>query len=163
MVSLSLERTLVDGVAADSCPVWHKWLENITDVKIPMVSKMEYDLTKYVKEELEAFGATGYEFWELDDLYQAYKIQPVKDSQLYCERLYHDGYTLVPVSKCYGMHGPSKRQWIREHFPYMEEAILTGSKHFIRCDYIIEDRLENLVNFPEGSTTGFILHSCYLQ
>jgi 5'(3')-deoxyribonucleotidase len=43
-----------------------------------------------------------------------------------------------------------KKEWLEEHFPFIswKNIVFCGDKHIIRTDYLIDDHLKNLDNFP---------------
>lgn len=152
----------VDMVLADIGKVWLKWLNDITGLYHTEDTYMPYDLTVFYQKELHKLKMTGMEFWMEKDLYQKYNIAPVDRAQAYTKALIDLGFTLVPVSYDMGDHGPSKRKWINDYFPFMEDAILCKNKHHIKCDIIIEDRVENLRGF-EPPTEAIILKTPYMD
>ena len=152
----------VDLVLVATDKHWIEWLEDLCKVKLQVSDKMCYDLTTYFKDELGSLGMTGMEFWNSPVLYD--HMKPIEGSIQALQSLYDSGYTIIPVSRDTGQHGPSKRSWLEKHYPFAEQCVLTKDKHFIRCDYLIEDLIENLSGFKKGDIKmGIILETPYIK
>lgn len=157
----------VDVCVAPSDKWWLTWLERVTGVKLQTGGKLNYDLTRYFKSELEYNNLTGYEFWEQEGLYD--NMEPVEGSVEALEAIVELGGRLVFVSHEMGLHGLSKRRWLDKHFPFATATILTvdkggfNSKSLVEGDYIIEDRYDGLKDFTWGATNGIILNTPYIE
>lgn len=138
----------VDLVLAQTDQSWLSWLEGVCDTTLREGTPSDYDLTNYFREELSKKGLTGKEFWTIPDLYS--KVKPVEGAVTGCTLLKELGYRLLPVTKVYTEHVSSKRRWVKEYFPMLEDPIyisLGGSKSDIKCDYIIDDDPKNFEGF----------------
>ena len=141
---------------------WLEWLQNVTGTHLYLSGRLDYDLTKYFKDELTYQGLTGYEFWNSTSLYD--NMEPVEGSVEALQHLKDLGYTLVCLSRTMGHHSHSKRNFIEKYFPMFDATYLCGKdqKHFFKCDYIIEDRIPELKHFTKD-TKGIILNNRYLE
>lgn len=150
----------IDGVLVDSANLWHKWLgdrfePNLEEVfkwvdEWGQLQKLPYDLTKlYTFPE----GVNGKEFWNNQSLYTG--MQPIEGSVEALQAIKDTGeFNIVVVSRVVGNHYESKKKWVEQHFPMIDGLILTGDritdKTFTRCDFIIDDSLEQLQAFSHG-------------
>lgn len=161
----------VDVTVAPSDKWWLHWLEEVTGTKLIWPKdKMEYDLTKYFKHQLNYEGLTGYEFWGQEKLYEGSYTTPVEGSVEALSKLVDEGATLVFISHEMGLHGRSKREWLKKHFPFATTTILTdggdgtfNNKSLIDVDCMIEDRYEGLQGFKYGTCSGVIMDSPYRE
>ena len=148
-----MARILVDCdlVLAASDIAWIKWLRSIaqSNDKVYNLSHntpIDYDLTSYYKESLQESGRDGYDFWRSTTLYDY--VAPVIGAVDVISELSYLGHEIVVVSSIKGNHAKSKYQFIARHFPTVDGIIFTKEKHYIDGDYIIDDRLDNLINHP---------------
>ena len=160
----------VDITVAPSDRWWLHWLESVTGAKISIPKdNLNYDLTVYFKDELNYEGLTGFEFWKQEGLYDGDYTSPVEGSVDALKQLVEEGATLVFISHEMGLHGRSKREWIKRHFPFATTTVLTennkgfNSKSLIDVDCMIEDRHDGLQGFTFGSCNGVIMDSPYRE
>jgi 5'(3')-deoxyribonucleotidase len=160
----------IDCTVAPSDKAWKAWLENVTGTQLPDItptSRLNYDLTTYVKEELAYNGMTGYEFWHMSFIY--HNMNPIEGSVEALKSIVDMGGRLVFVSHELGLHGASKRAFIDRHFPFATATLLTAdiegfnNKSLVETDYIIEDRYSGLTDFNRELTKGIILNTPYID
>ena len=142
----------VDGVVVDCGDLWYRWLQDRFEINFDDVwawyykhniNLLPYDLTKlFVIPE----GVDAYAFWKDSRLYDS--LKPLKDSQKYIEKLSDLGYNIVFVSRISGEHSESKFNFIKRNFKF-DGVIFTREKHFVRCDYFIDDSIANISKQPE--------------
>ena len=148
-----MARILVDCdlVLAASDIAWIVWLSSIakSNDKIHNLDYndlLDYDITSYYKESLQESGRDGYDFWRSTTLYDY--VTPVSGAVGAVNKLASLGHEVVVVSSIKGNHAKSKYQFIARHFPSVNGIIFTKEKHYIDGDYIIDDRVSNLVCHP---------------
>lgn len=160
MITVSLD---VDEVLMASGRSWMAYLETITGVKLT-ATPTNYDLSVYFKSELDYEGLDGFEYWRSEDPYK--NTLPVEGAVKGCQQLAEMGFRLLPVSKIYAEHANSKRKALKKYFPMLDEPIyisLGGRKSDVRCDYIVDDRHDNLLGFDKTLTKGLILKTPYMS
>ena len=157
----------VDVTLAPSDRWWLTWLQKVTGVKLELpLGRLDYDLTKYFKSELEYNNLTGFEFWEQDNLYD--RMEPVEGSVDALEALVNKGATLVFISHATGNHHASKKAWLDRWFPFASTTYFTydskefNTKSMFNVDVMIEDRYEGLQDFQYGCTEGVIMNTPYI-
>lgn len=82
-------------------------------------------------------GEDKLKFWDDEYLYDFY--DPRKDAVDCLAALNDLDYDVIFVSKVCGRHGVSKTNFINKYFPYNKGVILTGQKHYVQCDYLVDD------------------------
>lgn len=143
--------------------MWKEWLDfhNGWGIKLPMpMSDIDYDLGVYYpglpKDIIKAF-------WNQPDLYDVDNgWGPIKDSVEALDNL-SEYYNIVFVSSCKGPHYKSKYEWLQHHFPFMAGFVSTKEKHFVRCRYVIDDRIEYLEDFNPKKTKRILFNTDYNQ
>lgn len=161
----------IDVTTAGSDKSWYHWLCSVTGTRLATkpweMQQANYDLTVYFKDELQEQGITGMEFWKQEGLYGRF-MEPVEGCVEALERISSLGYTIVPVSKEMGLHGYSKRQWVKKHLSMCEPCILVDGedprsvKSYVKADYVIDDRASELASF-QSPTEGIIYNTSYLD
>lgn len=127
---------------------WIDWLTEQTGVnKFIPNSDVEYDLSSYWKEELEAFDIDGFEFWRGPFLYNG--LSPIPEAVECIEAMANVGHQIVFVSAIKGHHNKSKYYWLKHWFPYMIGYVATKEKFLVSGDIMIDDRHDNLNRMPE--------------
>lgn len=111
------------------------------DYHLPSIS---YNLAK----DLFSVTENSLEFWDKSDLYD--ELEPIEHSVEALRILKSAGYEIVFVTKMFGGHYDSKIRFINKHFPFHDGIIGTDTKHHIKCDYIIDDRIDNLTNIENA-------------
>lgn len=100
----------------------------------------------------EMFGIPNraLEFWRAADLYD--RVLPIEGSVEALTEIsnYADVIFLTAIK---GNHNKSKFYFLRHHFPFMKGYIATKEKYLVRCDAMIDDRLDNLARFPKDVIT----------
>lgn len=161
----------IDLTVCSSDKKWYHWLCKVTGESLYTkpwnMHRSPYDLTVFFKEALSEEGMTGYEFWNQDNLYDQH-MDLVEGSVEALERISNLGYTIIPVSKEKGLHGYSKRQWVKRNLPMCEPCILVdgdapeATKSAVKGDYFIEDRAIEFKDFT-SPTKGVIFNTSYLD
>ncbi len=140
----------IDGVVVRSDIEWNKYLMNRANVSgslLPIDGPIEYNLSKYYPNVYDAM-----EFWRKKDLYD--HMEPDLDSIKYLNILSEE-YDIIFVTALKGDHHKSKFAFIKRYFPYMKAFLGTKEKGYVKCDYMIDDRIINLQQF-EDTTTIYI-------
>lgn len=164
----------VDQTVVDTAQVWFDWLlskSTNTDTNIINLEQFknncvnsEGKLTPSVKYNLSEYFPSitidPMSFWHTSDLYD--ELQPIKGSIESLKKLKDIGYNIVFVSYCKTGHFKSKWKFIQRHFPFADGLVATSNKQYIRCDYIIDDRLEYIVNMDD-KTKRIIYNTVYEQ
>lgn len=81
------------------------------------------------------------EFWET--------VKPRKDAMIYLEKLYNEGYNIYLCTSTHYKNVAMKYEIIiKRYFPYVDwdHVIIAKDKHMIKCDYIIDDGVHNLID-----------------
>ena len=154
----------VDECLVESGKRWLAWLVVNADPVMPseIINQMAtmYNMDQIIKPYLpDNFDPMA--FWHSDELYD--NMYPRSDALQGLMELKSYGYDLYAVTYCIGNHFSSKAKFIEKHFSgVFSDMIATGSKHMIRGDLIIDDRLKYLVPFgPE--TIKILFKSPYKQ
>lgn len=152
-----------DLVLAASDKAWWDWMCKVTkcNAKFPKEDKLEYDLSSYFKVFLETYKRDAMDFWRGTTVYDF--IDPVEGSVEAILDLYSIGFEIVVVSHVKGNSNKSKYQFIDRYFgKAISGYVATKEKHYINCDYVIDDRISNLNKFKED-TTCIRLETPYTQ
>lgn len=158
----------VDLTLVDTGYEWWEWcVQELSKVKpfcieIPSVTRMYDDWKESGKcsynfnEEFPSFTETTgldiFSFWKQDDLYD--NIIPLPNSVEVVKQLVEAGHSIVFISHCHGGHFKSKVDWLKKYFPFADIGgkggfIATKEKHLVNVDVMIDDRIENLLRFPD--------------
>lgn len=150
----------VDLTLVDTGSEWWEWLTTIyTSRDFYYLSdtynnhgKLEYDLTKYFTDCSEKIEGNPFDFWKQDDLYD--KLSPLTHSVEVLRQLVEAGHDIVFISYCHGGHFKSKVDWLKKYFPFVDIGgkggfIATKEKHLVNVDAMIDDRIENILYFPD--------------
>ena len=142
----------VDGVVVRSDIEWNKYLMNRANVSgslLPLDGPVAYNLSKYYPNVYDAM-----EFWRKKDLYD--HMEPDYDSVKYLKSL-SENYDIIFITALKGNHHKSKFNFVKRHFPFMKAFLGTKEKGYVKCDFMIDDRISNLQQFdPEETTTVFL-------
>ena len=146
----------IDGtVLTEICYDWFYDLKTIYPLKKewsyvihPRDHKLPYDLSEMFE---IPEGHDAFTFWYEDNLYDQYV--PRSDAISHIDALHLMGYKIIFVSKVIGNHGRSKTNFINKYFPYNQGVILTGQKHHIKCDYLIDDCMSVLNKMSTDTIT----------
>lgn len=147
-----------DLVLVDTATGWfhdlsskYKFKDSREVAKGLISGKFPYDLSKLfsIPEDEDQYA-----YWKSSTLYSG--LKPIENSVEVLSHLKDVGYKVVVVSRVTGDHASSKCKWIKKYFPFVDGILLTGAnkkeKSYVRCDYVIDDSLEQLVEFPEEVT-----------
>ncbi len=121
----------VDLTVVDAVTPWVGWYKNLTGEDLGDISSENNNL-----EEMMHAHHDPLEFWKKKDLYD--NLEPFSSAVLYLKALskYVD---IIFVSACKPEHEQSKKFFLKRNFPYMKGFISTHEKHFIKCDYFVDD------------------------
>lgn len=154
----------VDEVLVESGKRWLAWLVVNADPNMPpeAITKMAsmYNMNEAVLPYLPPdFDPMG--FWHCDKLYD--DMWPRNDALSGLLTLKDAGYDLYAVTFCIGNHFSSKANFIEKNFSNVfNDMIATGSKHLVRGDLVIDDRMKYLKPFP-SETIKILFKSPYAQ
>ena len=100
----------------------------------------------------EVFGMplAAMDFWRQEDLYDA--LEPMPGSVEVLREL-SARFDIVFATTIKGNHHKSKCYFLKNHFPFLDGICATKEKKFVRCDYLIEDRLNVLECMPQSVVT----------
>lgn len=151
MSSASSNRRIIacdcDLVVAPMDKLHWAWLcaETGQNVPFPEGKILPYNLG-------ECFGIPerALDFWRATDLYDC--VLPIAGSVEALKKI-SETCDLVFVSAIKGNHTKSKYYFLKAHFPFMKGYVATKEKYLVRCDAIIDDRLENLSKMPDDVIT----------
>jgi 5'(3')-deoxyribonucleotidase len=137
-----------DGVINNMLETWVEWLnkEHGCSVKVEEVTDWELHKQYSNLSSTELFAPLFTpEFWD--------EVTIKKDAQEVIERLMNDGHEIYIVTSSHYKTLPYKlKKCLFAHFPRLteENVIITYNKALIRCDLLVDDRLQNLVDYPGG-------------
>lgn len=100
-----------------------------------------------------------FSFWDRPDLYD--ELIPKPHAIEVLRILKSAGYQIIFVSKIFAGHYNSKVRFINKFFPFHDGIIATDSKHHIKCDYIIDDRMDNMAK--AGHAVRLVYNTQYDQ
>lgn len=77
-------------------------------------------------------------------------VKPIPGAQNAIEKLVNAGHQVYVVTDAIPKTYAEKVEWIKFHFPQIDEAHIVAMKHkhLFRCDVMIEDNLQNLITSP---------------
>lgn len=137
-----------DGVINSMVETWIEWLnrEHGYSVKVDEVTSWELH-GQYPKLSGTDFFAPLFtpEFWD--------EVPIKKDAPEVIERLLAEGHEIYVVTSSHYKTLPYKlKKCLFAHFPKLteENVIITYNKSLIRCDLLVDDNLQNLINYPGG-------------
>lgn len=147
----------IDLTITPSDKGWLEWLKNSSKVFYEdsfnhdlITDKVNYYLPSY----FELYeGVEAMDYWAENRTYPSLPILP--DAYRVIKELYQAGYTIVFVSFCMDCKTQfeNKLKFLQKRFDFLQPDDLTfipaKKKHFIRCDYIIDDRNTFLQPQPE--------------
>jgi len=152
-----------DLVLAASDTVWWDWMCRLAGTSHPKPSQRgaNYNLSEYLKVALREQGRDPFDFWRGTTVYDF--IEPVAGSIAAIRALKKTGFDIIVVTHVKGNSNKSKYQFIQRYFgEYIDGYIATKEKHYVACDYMIDDRNSNLNKFNRN-TTCIQLETCYTQ
>lgn len=160
-IGIDIDLTLVDTGSE-----WWKWmLYNLrsvdssylefSDVKTHFnmgKEKLPYALNDVFPEFEETTDENPFDFWKQEDLYD--NLSPLPHSVEVVGQLVEAGHDIVFISHCHGGHFKSKVDWLKKYFPFTDIGgkggfIATKEKHLVNVGVMIDDRIENLLHFPD--------------
>lgn len=100
------------------------------------------DLPTYWQDKAKAW-------WKQEGLFD--DMRPTDEVMASIEALHRDGHVIVFASHVEGAHAKSKVQFLKRWFPYMDAFLATRQKHYVRCDYLVDDRASNLIRVTQSS------------
>ena len=136
---------------------WLEWLTNSSEVFYE--ESYNYDLLNnqvqyYLPSYFELYeGVNPMDYWAENRTYPSVKLLP--DSERVIKDLYEAGFDIIFVSFCMSCKDQfsNKFKFLEKTFDYMLPDELTfipaKKKHYIRGDYIIDDRNQFLVEQPD--------------
>lgn len=152
----------VDLTLVDTGSEWWRWLSDCGNYyrergifkfkEKEGISKLDYDLTKYFPDYEERCRHNPFGFWKQENLYDW--LKPLPHSVVVLKQLVEAGHDIVFISHCHGGHFKSKVDWLKRHFPFADIGvkggfIATKEKYLVNVDVMIDDRIENLLHFPD--------------
>jgi 5'(3')-deoxyribonucleotidase len=155
IIAVDVDVTLVDT----SVEYW-KYLELDTKKGLRYDEvKGRYDFRPFYYRELMDRGLDGFEFWRQRDIYD--HLSPRPHSIQVLDEL-SDDWDIVFASQLKGDHHKSKVKFLKSYFPFMSGFIGTKEKKYVRCNILIEDRLNHLNSMP-SDVTGILFNSPHKQ
>jgi 5'(3')-deoxyribonucleotidase len=141
----------VDDVVADLVPAWlADYNRAYSDILTPEDIK-SWDMTDWVSGEC---GAKIYEFLNDHTIYD--RIVPVPGAHMGVTRLRAMGHRVVFVTSASALNTGLKLTWLIKHGfltgqPWAQhDFVAAHDKYLVRGDVIIDDRIENVTQFPGG-------------
>jgi 5'(3')-deoxyribonucleotidase len=133
----------VDDTLAGLVPHWlerynYDWDDNLTIDKIT-----EWNMIPFVK---KSCGSKIYDYLNDPTLYDG--VKPVPLSLAGVNSLRSMGHRVIFVTSATIAHQGRKAQWLMD-FGYlntMNDYIACSDKSLIKCDFLIDDRIENVLN-----------------
>lgn len=122
----------VDLTVVDTVTPWKQWYTKLTGHDLGELSSENNDLETRMKDHNDPM-----KFWRKPDLYD--DLNPYKSAQKYINKIQELGLDVVFISACQPEHEDSKRMFLRRHFNFDHGFISTGDKHYVRCDYFVDD------------------------
>jgi len=122
----------VDLTVVNSAKEWARWYFNLTGHDLGEISSENNDIETLMKNHNDPM-----EFWRKPDLYD--NMEPIPESVVFLDKIVELGIDVVFVSACYPSHENSKRLFLKRNFKFEHGFISTSDKHFVRCDYFIDD------------------------
>jgi 5'(3')-deoxyribonucleotidase len=149
IIAVDCDLVLVDTVIGWWDDLLRKYqLNKLGSEVLNIETKYPYNLSSMF-EIPEGDDPVGY--WKSSTLYEG--LKPIEGSVEVLSKLKEMGYDIVVVSRVTGDHAESKCKWLKKWFPFIDGIILTGAnkkeKSYVRCTYVIDDSLEQLVEFPD--------------
>ncbi len=147
----------LDLTAVRSDLGWLEWLTNSS--KVFYEESYNHDLLNnqvqyYLPSYFELYeGVNPMDYWAENRTYPSVKLLP--DAERVIKDLYEAGFDIIFVSFCMSCKDQfsNKFKFLEKTFDYMLPDELTfipaKKKHYIRGDYIIDDRNQFLVNQPD--------------
>ncbi len=140
----------VDLTACAIDVLWYVWLERMTGhtpteityagsdvVYSDKLDTIDYNLTTYWKEFLDARGMDGLDFFRGTNIYDF--ADPIEGAVECVNELYKAGYEIIFISALKGHHHKSKYEWLARNFKF-HGFVGTQEKQYVNCDVLIEDR-----------------------
>lgn len=157
----------VDNTVVDSGHEMGLWLGNepwYQDCFSTQEEAIHYATTMYTPWEginlPEYWQKKAADWWKQERLYDY--MRPSDEVMASIEALHRAGFTIIFASHVEGAHAKSKVQLLKRYFPYMEAFMATRQKHFVRCDYLVDDRASNLGRVTSQSgITPVYLKTCF--
>lgn len=137
----------IDDTIEDLISAWCKWLNTVYGSDVQPQHIRSWDMTKAFPNLTveEIFEPLYYEsFWE--------KVQPKEDAMKYLKMLYDEGFNIYLCTSTGYQNVAMKYEYIvKKYFPYIDwnHVIIAHDKHMIKCDYIIDDGVHNLIDCTE--------------
>ena len=77
-------------------------------------------------------------------------VQPLPGAKSMLQKLINSGHQVYIATHNWPAQFNTKVQWIKRHFPFMDESriMAISHKHLLRCDVLVEDKLDNLLVTP---------------
>lgn len=149
----------VDCTIVDTGREHWKWLCEETGTTIDKRPFPEGESLPYNLGECFGIPERAMDFWRQEHLYDF--LSPVEGC---VEALQYasEFYNIIFVSRVKGFHAKSKYYFLKKHFPFFHEAVWTFNKGVVRCNALIDDRVENLNSLTHGET-AFLLKTPYKQ
>lgn len=135
----------IDDTIEDLLGAWCKWLNEKYDFNVQPCEIKEWDMTKAYPALAwsKIFEPLNYKYFWKD------WVQPKKDAIKYLKKLYGEGFNIYLCTSTNYKNVAMKYEYIvKRYFPYIdwEHVIVAQDKHMIKCDFIIDDAVHNLID-----------------
>jgi 5'(3')-deoxyribonucleotidase len=149
---IDIDCTLVDTGAS-----WNSWIaEQLQVEEKPIVEGCPYDLRDLYAEDLAERSCVDRDalmmYWSIPTLYS--ELEPFSGAVRALEEVAREGIHIVFASHTKKGHFSSKVKWCKEWFPFVRFGDNGGfaalqEKHYLKADWVIDDRNAVLNKFPE--------------
>lgn len=136
----------IDGVVVNTPDIWKQYLENVCGMKLGE-PPFSYNLCDEFQGALSRLSIDGYEWWRQGFLYD--NLRPLEGCVDALRGFYEKGHEIVFISALKGNHHKSKVEFIKKFFPFYSAFLGTKEKGYVDVDVMIDDRLDNLYQFPD--------------
>lgn len=133
----------MDNVMAEVNPQYQKYMKKIhnTDIDLQQLAAQQASNTVANYDVLHTL-------LEQPGFFRTMKMMPQADEVIEALNKKYDVY-IVSAAIFYRQSLLEKLEWLDEYFPFLKpnQICLTGSKKFVCGDYMIDDKISNLVHF----------------
>lgn len=138
----------MDDTIEDLLGPWVKWLnlEHNLDVKVEDIKSWEMKQSFPTLTDYQIFKPLNTpEFWDY--------VKPKLNSVYWLYKLIEDGHKVyICTNSHYKIVEAKFDRVLFKHFPYLtwKDVIIMKDKHMIKCDYLIDDGVHNIVGDYKG-------------
>jgi 5'(3')-deoxyribonucleotidase len=152
-----------DGVLADFVGATLDLAHRFTSLRFKRDDIKTWDIFDYVKDPLNSdLKRTVQRSIEKRGFCQNLKVLPGSIKAVQALRELGEVVCITSPWVTNPTWGYERTEWLREHFGFeWRQIIHTGRKEFVHCDYLVDDRLSNLVewNAYQGRTSRYGGHA----